>query len=64
MHRNCELALTVHTNSVTAIKWGGEGLLYSASRDTTIFVWDAKDGKVVRQLKGHGHWVNTLAPLV
>ena len=26
-----------------------------------IMVWDAKDGKVVRQLKGHAHWVNTLA---
>jgi ribosome assembly protein 4 len=43
-----------HTNSVTSIKWGGEGLLYSASRDTTILVWDAKDGKVVRQLKVGG----------
>lgn len=61
VHRNCELALTAHTNSVTSVKWGGEGLLYSASRDTTVFVWDAGDGKVVRQLKGHGHWVNTLA---
>ena len=61
VHRNCEVALTAHTNSVTSVKWGGEGLIYTASRDTTIFVWDAKDGKVVRQLKGHGHWVNTLA---
>ena len=38
------------------VKWGGGGLIYTASRDTTIFVWDAKDGKVRRQLKGHGHW--------
>lgn len=24
-------------------------------------MWDAGDGKLVRTLKGHGHWVNTLA---
>jgi ribosome assembly protein 4 len=60
-HRNCEMALTAHSNAVTSVKWGGDGLLYTASRDTTIFIWDASDGKVVRQLKGHGHWVNTLA---
>ena len=61
VHRNCELALTAHTNSVTSVKWGGEGLIYSASRDTTVMVWNAENGSVVRQLKGHGHWVNTLA---
>jgi|TARA_B100001142_G_scaffold238940_1_gene237689 ribosome assembly protein 4 len=60
-HKCCLFALTAHTNVVTALKWGGEGLIYTASRDTTIICWDAKDGKVVRQLKGHGHWVNTLA---
>ena len=26
-----------------------------------MYAWDAKDGKIVRQLKGHAHWVNTLA---
>mmetsp|Transcript_1640 Transcript_1640/g.6406 ORF Transcript_1640/g.6406 Transcript_1640/m.6406 type:complete len:496 (-) Transcript_1640:127-1614(-) len=61
IHKNCELALTAHTNSVTAVKWGGEGLIYSASRDTTVMVWNADTGAVVRQLRGHGHWVNTLA---
>ena len=64
-HRVCEVALTAHTNSVTSVKWGGDGLIYTASRDTTVMVWDGTEGKecgkVVRQLKGHGHWVNTLA---
>jgi ribosome assembly protein 4 len=50
-----------HTMMVSCVKWGGEGLIYSASRDTTISAWDAKDGKLVRVLRGHGHWVNTLA---
>jgi WD40 repeat protein len=50
-----------HTMMISSVKWGGEGLIYSASRDATISAWDAADGKLVRVLKGHGHWVNTLA---
>ena len=46
---------------VTAVKWGGEGLIYSASRDCSISAWDSVDGKLVRTFKGHAHWVNCLA---
>lgn len=53
--------MSSHTMVITCVKWGGEGLIYSCSRDRTINVWDATDGKLVRSLKGHGHWVNTLA---
>ncbi|GIL67553.1 hypothetical protein Vafri_20907 [Volvox africanus] len=59
--RNCVLSMSNHTQLVTAVKWGGEGLIYSASRDCTISAWDDTDGKLVRVFKGHGHWVNTLA---
>jgi ribosome assembly protein 4 len=59
--RRCVLTLSSHTNVVTAIKWGGDGLLYSASRDTNIYVWETGEGKLIRQLRGHGHWVNSLA---
>jgi ribosome assembly protein 4 len=49
---------------VECLKWGGEGLLYSASRDRTIKVW-AVEGKqvglLVRTLVGHAHRINTLA---
>lgn len=24
-------------------------------------MWDASNGKLVKNLEGHGHWVNTLA---
>jgi len=59
--KNCQYVLTSHTKAVTCVKWGGEGLIYSASQDCTIIAWCAKEGKIVRILKGHAHWVNTLA---
>ncbi|GIL67555.1 hypothetical protein Vafri_20907 [Volvox africanus] len=45
--RNCVLSMSNHTQLVTAVKWGGEGLIYSASRDCTISAWDDTDGKLV-----------------
>jgi ribosome assembly protein 4 len=55
------MTLTNHTNVVSALAWSGEGLLYTAGRDAMIYCWSPLDGKLVRSLKGHGHWVNTLA---
>ncbi|KAF7244504.1 hypothetical protein EYD10_09484, partial [Varanus komodoensis] len=57
----CDKILTSHTQSVTCVKWGGEGLLYSSSQDRTIKVWRAQDGVLCRTLQGHAHWVNTMA---
>ena len=65
--RRCEATLAGHADSVECVRWGGEGLIYTASRDRLIKVWGAdgptsKDvGKLVRTLKGHAHRVNTLA---
>ncbi|EZA58386.1 hypothetical protein DMN91_006371 [Ooceraea biroi] len=53
--------LSGHTKSVTCVKWGGNGLIYSASQDRTIKVWRAEDGVLCRTLEGHAHWINTLA---
>ncbi len=50
-----------HIGPVMCVKWGAEGLIYTASRDKTIKVWDGKDGKLIRTLTGHAHWVNHLA---
>lgn len=35
--------LSGHTRSVTCVKYGGSGLIYSASQDRTIKVWRAED---------------------
>ncbi|NXV22328.1 NLE1 protein, partial [Cepphus grylle] len=57
----CDKILTSHTQSVTCVKWGGDGLLYSSSQDRTIKVWRTQDGVLCRTLQGHAHWVNTMA---
>ena len=66
--KRCEATLSGHLDSVESVKWGGEGLIYTASRDRTIKVWNASEGEgkgrvglLVRTLVGHGHRINTLA---
>ena len=52
----CERILTGHTQSVTCLRWGGDGLLYSASQDRTIKVWRAHDvraGRVPKVIWGN-----------
>lgn len=56
-----KLTISGHTKSVTTVKWGGNGLIYTASQDRTVKVWRANDGVLCRTLEGHAHWVNTLA---
>ncbi|CEP09213.1 hypothetical protein [Parasitella parasitica] len=58
--RRMEFNISQHTAAVTCVKWGGEGLIYTASQDKTIKVWNSS-GMLVKTLEGHGHWVNTLA---
>jgi len=63
---NCLRTLTSHTSPVMQIRWSGErsdigGVVYSAGRDRVIKVWDPKQGTMLSELKGHGHWINTLA---
>uniref|UniRef100_A0A2P2I5R8 Notchless protein-like n=1 Tax=Hirondellea gigas TaxID=1518452 RepID=A0A2P2I5R8_9CRUS len=50
--------LSGHTAAVTCVRWGGEGFIYSVSRDQTIRVWIAETGELKRILEGHAHWVN------
>jgi ribosome assembly protein 4 len=59
--QSCLFALGSHTASVTKVLWGGEGYIYSGSQDRTIKVWSEEDGRQISEMKGHAHWVNTLA---
>lgn len=55
------ITLSGHTASVTCLRWGGAGLIYTGSQDRTIKVYTAAEGKLCRTLEGHSHWVNSLA---
>jgi len=57
----CLITLSGHLQGVMCIRWGGTGLIYSASQDRTVKVWRSEDGILCRTLGGHAHWVNTLA---
>lgn len=51
--------LSGHLKCVTKVIWGGQNYLYSSSEDQSVKVWD-KAGKMIKDLKGHAHWVNAL----
>ncbi|KAG2031813.1 WD40-repeat-containing domain protein [Suillus americanus] len=59
--RKLEYALGGHTASINVVRWGGGGLnghgvLYTASSDRTVRVWDARGGNQLHI----AHWVTTL----
>jgi ribosome assembly protein 4 len=56
-----DFALTGHKGSVTCVKWGGTGCIYTSSHDKTIKVWNASTQTLLHTLTGHAHWVNHLA---
>jgi len=56
----CLTTVNYHSACVTSVIWGGEGFLYSSSEDRTIKVVNDK-GKLQKELKSHGHWVNCLS---
>ena len=49
---------------MNVVRWGGSGglagVLYTASSDRTVKVWDAVQGKQLLTLNQHAHWVTTL----
>ncbi len=49
-----------HTKSVTSVVWSGQGYIYSASQDCSIYMYDEKLN-CLKLLKGHSHWVNCLS---
>ena len=60
--QRADAVLSGHTASVTCVKWGGAGFIYSASQDRTVRIWQVASGfRVVRALSVHAHWVNHLA---
>ena len=59
--QHTDMALTGHKGTVSCVKWGGSGWIYSASHDRSVKVWNSKTGTLVHTLNAHAHWVNHLA---
>jgi ribosome assembly protein 4 len=60
MGLQCERSLSGHSAAVTKVLWGGQGFIYTSSEDRLIKVYKP-NGSFIRDLKGHAHWVNTMA---
>jgi len=50
---NCKGTFTGHSGPVWGLAVTADGLLVSASSDTTIKIWDVQNFKCKRTLKGH-----------
>lgn len=59
--RRIELVLSGHKGSVSCVRWGGIGKIYTSSHDKTVKIWNANDGTLAQTLSSHAHWVNHLA---
>lgn len=65
--RTLAFTLASHSSSVNVVRWGGEsgagggGVLYTAANDRSVKIWDGANGRLIRSLDAHSHWVNTLA---
>ena len=55
------MTLKGHTNYVRKLALFNNGVLCSASRDSSIKLWDMKSGKCINTLEGQGQsWVNDI----
>lgn len=41
------LTMSSHSMAISCVRWGGEDLIYSASRDCAINVWHAQAGALM-----------------
>ena len=59
--RICQFTFSSHSDAVAALRWSGDGTIITGSRDRTIRLWSSQAGHQIAILKGHAHWINTLA---
>lgn len=59
--KRIESVLSGHKDSVSCVRWGGTGLIYTSSRDKTVKIWNNSNGTLAHNLTSHAHWVNHLA---
>ncbi|MCJ1377358.1 hypothetical protein MMC17_000453 [Xylographa soralifera] len=59
--KRIEIVLSGHKGSVSCVRWGGTGKIYTSSQDKTVKIWDSSTGSLLSTLTAHAHWVNHLA---
>ncbi|MCJ1227508.1 hypothetical protein MMC12_004164 [Toensbergia leucococca] len=59
--KRIESVLSGHKGSVSCVRWGGTGNIYTASHDKTVKIWSASTATLFHTLSAHAHWVNHLA---
>jgi len=59
--RRADIVLSGHKDSVSCVKWGGTGFIYTASLDRTIKIWNVSKGTLMHTLSSHAHRINHLA---
>jgi len=60
-HPPTDMVLTGHKDSVSCVRWGGQGRIYTSSDDSTIKIWDAMNGTLIKTLTLHALRVNYLS---
>ena len=55
------MVLSGHKGSISCVRWGGTGKIYTSSQDKTIKIWNTTNGALLSTLTAHAHWVNHLA---
>jgi ribosome assembly protein 4 len=61
LKQKCLISMTYHTHTVKNVRWGGHGLIFSASADCSIRIWSSENGQLLNSINAHSSWVNTLA---
>lgn len=59
--KRIQLVLSGHKGTVSCVRWGGTGNIYTSSHDKTVKIWDSSKGTLKHTLSSHAHWVNHLA---
>ena len=55
-----ERELVGHENEITALKWLGNAMIASGSKDSTIKVWRIDTGECLETLVGHANYIEVL----
>ena len=56
-----DINFTRHQGTVSCVKWGGTGNIYTSSHDKTVKIWDSRTGLLLKTLTDHAHWCTHLA---